>query len=145
VPIASLISCIAAGMLAGSVATMLATMRAIRGMGVLDAFRSWDMWLVTGAGAGALLGVLLWTLLAPRSRVRRTTAILVAINSLAWLSYLVLTPRMPDSELDAIIRERADHEARSLDGGLDMIHDVLRCSRPVKPASGRSTRRTASC
>jgi len=114
VPIASLISCIAAGMLAGSVATMLAAMRAIRGMGVLDVFRSWDMWPVTGAGAGALLGVLLWTLLAPRSRVRRTTAILVAINSLAWLSYLVLTPRMPDSVEDAIIRQLE---------GLDIIHD----------------------
>lgn len=102
---------------------MLATMRTIRGMSVLDALRGWDMWLVSGVAAGALLGVLLWTLLAPRSRVRRATAVLVAMNCLAWLSYLVLTPRMPDSELDAIIRERADHEARSRDGGLDMIHD----------------------
>ena len=102
---------------------MLAYMRTIRGMSVLDALRGWDMWLITGAGAGALLGVLLWTLLAPRSRVRRATAILVATNCLAWLSYLVLTPPLPDSEFDAIIRQRADRDARLLEGGVDIIHD----------------------
>lgn len=93
---------------------MLAYMRTIRGMSVLDALHSWDMWLVTGAAAGALFGVLLWTLLAPRSRVRRATAILVATNCLAWLSYLVFTPPMPDSEFDAIVRQLE---------GLDIIHD----------------------
>jgi hypothetical protein len=102
---------------------MLAYMRTIRGMSVLDALRSWDMWLVTGAAAGALFGVLLWTLLAPRSRVRRATAILVATNCLAWLSYLVFTPPMPDSEFDAIIRQRAADDARWQEGGVDIIHD----------------------
>jgi hypothetical protein len=43
-------------MLAGSVATMLATMRDIHGMSVLDAFRSWDMWLVPGRGFSSLSG-----------------------------------------------------------------------------------------
>jgi len=102
---------------------MLASMRPIRGMSVLDALRSWDMRLVFGAGAGAFLGVLLWTLLAPRSRVRRATAILVAANCLAWLSYIVFTPAMPDSEFDSIIRQRADDDARWLEGGVDIIHD----------------------
>lgn len=93
---------------------------------MLDALHGWDMWLVTGAGAGALLGVLLWTLLAPKSRVHRATAVLVAINCLAWLLYLVFTPRLPDSEFGASVRQRAEHdarEARGLEGGTYISFD----------------------
>jgi hypothetical protein len=110
-------------MLVGSAATMLAYMRTVPGTSIGDALRSWDLWVVTGAAAGALLGVLLWTLLAPRSRVHRATAILVAANCLAWLSYVVVTPPMPGIELDAIPRQRAADDARWLDGRVNGIHD----------------------
>jgi hypothetical protein len=72
--------------------------------------------------AGLLLGVLIWILLAPRSRIGRASVVLVTINCLAWLLYLHFTPRVPASEFDEIARNRR-HQQTSLDGGIEIIHD----------------------
>jgi hypothetical protein len=70
---------------------------------------------------GAVLGVFSWTLFAPGSRIRRAAVVLVTINCLAWLTYLVFTPRVPESEFEEIARRRAAHDAGR--ESIDLIHD----------------------
>jgi hypothetical protein len=72
--------------------------------------------------AGLLIGVLTWILLAPRSRIRRASVVLVTINCLAWLMYLAFTPRVSESEFEEIARMRTQQHA-GLEGGIEIIHD----------------------
>jgi hypothetical protein len=108
--IGSLIVCIFAG-----VAVVLAGTELSASRGFWDPF-----WSILRLIAGTLLGVLIWVMLAPRTRVRRAAILLVTINCLAWVMYLAFTPRVPGSEFDQIARDRAALDGH---GSVDLIHD----------------------
>jgi hypothetical protein len=72
--------------------------------------------------AGLLIGVFVWILLAPRSRIRRASVVLVTINWLAWLMFLAFTPRVSASEFEEIARTRR-YQQTSPEGGIEIIYD----------------------
>jgi hypothetical protein len=99
------------GALAGCIATAFAAARVVGGIGLVDAVVTKPFSIAAGIVSGALLGFLVWTTLDPRHRINRLAIILVTINAAAWLLYLVVTPRLENSE-DPIMRQRAEYDAQ---------------------------------
>jgi hypothetical protein len=88
-------------------------------MGWIEALRwgYWPGWGVEGAIGGVLLANLVWILVNPRQRVRRSAAVAIAANAAVWFAFLLLTPPLTSSEFADIARERARRDA---DSGIDL-------------------------
>ncbi len=105
----------------GAVSTQLLTCRFLP---LAEVFRwgNWQsFWIVVGATAGALSGHLVWVLAKPRHRMSRAAAVCALANMVAWLSFLVFTPPLPNAEFGRIAAERVQRDAGT--GGLDIIKD----------------------
>jgi hypothetical protein len=76
----------------------------------------WENWMwsfaLEGAIAGALVANLLWMTAHPR-RLRRSAAIAVAVNTLVWIAFLVVTPKLTSADFEAIQAERIRIDADS--------------------------------
>ena len=79
-----------------------------------------SFWVVVGATAGALSGISSGPRKTSTPRVACGRGMYLA-NMVAWLSFLVFTPPLPNAEFERIAAERAQRDAGA--GGLDIIHD----------------------
>jgi hypothetical protein len=80
----------------------------------------WEIWwMIAGALAGALTGHFLWVLVDPRRRLSRAATVLILLNTIIWISYLIVTPPLAMSEFEQIEAERTLRDAGT--GGLDFV------------------------
>jgi hypothetical protein len=76
-------------------------------------WENWDDLGFAGAIGGALMANLCWVALEPSQRISRAMLVCVAANALAWTSFLLFNPPLPDAEFTRIAAERARHDAGS--------------------------------
>ena len=74
-------------------------------------WENWDDFAIPGAIGGALLANLCWVAIEPSTRISRAMFVCVVANALAWTSFLLFNPPLPDSEFTRIAAERAGHDA----------------------------------